>query len=74
VDTGCIVGFTKDVDYDIEFIGGIKKFCFERGLFTLRVLEPFTYNHYLQQVLARIIASAPSGRKQQPSEGSLWAD
>jgi uncharacterized protein (AIM24 family) len=24
VDTGCIVGFTKDVDYDIEFIGGIK--------------------------------------------------
>jgi uncharacterized protein (AIM24 family) len=24
VDTGCIIGFTKDVDYDIEFIGGIK--------------------------------------------------
>jgi uncharacterized protein (AIM24 family) len=21
---GCIIGFTKDVDYDIEFIGGIK--------------------------------------------------
>ena len=24
VDTGCIVGFTQDVDYDIEFVGGIR--------------------------------------------------
>jgi len=24
VDTGCIVGFTQDVDYDIEFVGGKK--------------------------------------------------
>jgi uncharacterized protein (AIM24 family) len=24
VSNGCIIGFTKDVDYDIEFIGGIK--------------------------------------------------
>ncbi|RXR19224.1 TIGR00266 family protein [Flavobacterium amnicola] len=39
VDTGCIVGFTKDVDYDIEFIGGIKNSIFGgEGLFyaTLR--------------------------------------
>ncbi|NQY07719.1 MAG: AIM24 family protein, partial [Flavobacteriaceae bacterium] len=28
VDTGCIVGFTKDVDYDIEFVGGIKNTIF----------------------------------------------
>ena len=34
VDTGCIVGFTKDVDYDIEFIGGIKNTIFGgEGLF-----------------------------------------
>jgi uncharacterized protein (AIM24 family) len=34
VDTGCIVGFTKDVDYDIEFIGGIKNSIFGgEGLF-----------------------------------------
>ena len=34
VDTGCIVGFTKDVDYDIEFIGGIKNSVFGgEGLF-----------------------------------------
>jgi len=39
VDTGCMVGFTKDVDYDIEFIGGIKNSIFGgEGLFyaTLR--------------------------------------
>jgi hypothetical protein len=49
VDTGCIVGFTKDVDYDIEFIGGIKNSIFWRRfiLCTLRALEPFTYNRYL---------------------------
>ena len=34
VDTGCIVGFTQDVDYDIEFIGGIKNSLFGgEGLF-----------------------------------------
>ncbi|HSP82302.1 MAG TPA: AIM24 family protein [Gillisia sp.] len=35
VDTGCIIGFTKDIDYDIEFIGGIK-FPFWRGRTFLR--------------------------------------
>ena len=28
VDTGCIVGFTSDVDYDIQFVGGIKNTLF----------------------------------------------
>src|SRR5437870_5332050 len=28
IDTGCIVGFTYDVDYDIQFIGGIKNTIF----------------------------------------------
>jgi hypothetical protein len=45
------VGFTKDVDYDIEFIGGIKNSIFGgEGLFhALAALELFTYNLYLQQ-------------------------
>lgn len=34
VDTGCVVGFTQTVDYDIEFIGGIKNTVFGgEGLF-----------------------------------------
>jgi uncharacterized protein (TIGR00266 family) len=28
VDTGCIVAFTKEVDYDIQFVGGIKNTLF----------------------------------------------
>jgi hypothetical protein len=47
------VGFTKDVDYDIEFIGGIKNSIFGgEGLFyatPFAALELFTYNLYLQQ-------------------------
>jgi uncharacterized protein (AIM24 family) len=52
VDTGCIVGFTKDVDYDIEFIGGIKNSIFGGEVCStppFEALEPFTYNLYLQQ-------------------------
>ncbi len=30
VDTGCIVGFSPTVDYDIEFVGGIKNTIFWR--------------------------------------------
>lgn len=39
IDTGCIVAFTKDVDYDIEFVKGVKNVIFGgEGLFyaTLR--------------------------------------
>jgi len=28
VDTGCIVAFTYGVDYDIQFVGGIKNTLF----------------------------------------------
>lgn len=39
IDTGCIVGFTQGVDYDIQFVGGIRNTIFGgEGLFyaTLR--------------------------------------
>ena len=39
VDTGCIVGFTNTIQYDIQFIGGIKNTLFGgEGMFyaTLR--------------------------------------
>ncbi|MEF3088169.1 AIM24 family protein, partial [Bacillus altitudinis] len=28
IDTGCIVAFTKGVEYDIQFVGGIKNTLF----------------------------------------------
>ena len=41
VDTGCLVGFTQTVDYDIEFVGGIKNTIFGgEGLFFASLIGP----------------------------------
>lgn len=75
VDTGCIVGFTKDVDYDIEFIGGIKNSIFGgEGLFYATLRGPGTI--YVQslpfsRLADRIIASAPKAGGSSRDEGSL---
>ena len=75
VDTGCIVGFTKDVDYDIEFIGGIKNSIFGgEGLFYATLRGPGTV--YIQslpfsRLADRIIASAPKAGGTSRDEGSL---
>ncbi|HNP32085.1 MAG TPA: TIGR00266 family protein [Flavobacterium sp.] len=75
VDTGCIVGFTKDVDYDIEFIGGIKNSIFGgEGLFFATLRGPGTV--YVQslpfsRLADRIIASAPRNGGSSREEGSL---
>ncbi|RTY88119.1 TIGR00266 family protein [Flavobacterium sp. RSP15] len=75
VDTGCIVGFTKDVDYDIEFIGGIKNSIFGgEGLFYATLRGPGTV--YVQslpfsRLADRIIASAPRAGGNSREEGSL---
>jgi uncharacterized protein (AIM24 family) len=75
VDTGCIVGFTKDVDYDIEFIGGIKNSIFGgEGLFYATLRGPGTV--YIQslpfsRLADRIIASAPKAGGSSRGEGSV---
>ena len=75
VDTGCIIGFTKDVDYDIEFIGGIKNSIFGgEGLFYATLKGPGTV--YVQslpfsRLADRIIASAPKSGGNSRDEGSL---
>lgn len=28
IDTGCLVAYTKDIDYDIQFVGGIRNTIF----------------------------------------------
>jgi len=41
VDTGCLVAFTQEVDYDIEFIGGIRNVLFGgEGIFFARLRGP----------------------------------
>lgn len=75
VDTGCIIGFTKDVDYDIEFVGGIKNTLFGgEGMFFATLRGPGTV--YVQslpfsRLADRIIASAPRSGGSGREEGSL---
>ena len=74
VDTGCLVGFTKDVDYDIEFVGGIKNTIFGgEGVFFATLRGPGTV--YVQslpfsRLAGRIYASAPQNGGNR-EEGSL---
>ena len=75
VDTGCIVGFTQDVDYDIEFIGGIKNTIFGgEGMFYATLRGPGAV--YIQSLPFgrlgdRIRASAPRSGGNSRDEGSL---
>ena len=75
VDTGCVVGFTKDVDYDIEFVGGIKNTVFGgEGLFFATLKGPGTV--YVQslpfsRLAGRVLALAPRTGGKTRGEGSL---
>ncbi|RZJ66871.1 MAG: TIGR00266 family protein [Flavobacterium sp.] len=75
VDTGCIVGFSSTVQYDIEFIGGIKNSIFGgEGLFFATLQGPgtvFVQSLPFSRLADRIIASAPRSGGSGRDEGSL---
>lgn len=49
IDSGCLVGFSSDIDYDFQFIGGFKNVLFGgEGLFLATVKGPGTV--YLQSL------------------------
>jgi len=72
IDTGCIVGFTGGVDYDIEFIGGIKNSIFGgEGLFFAILRGPgkvWIQSLPISRLASRILAYATYNRKE---EGSI---
>ncbi|WP_034059602.1 TIGR00266 family protein [Lacinutrix jangbogonensis] len=74
VDTGCIIGFTQSVNYDIEFVGGIKNTVFGgEGLFFAKLQGPGTV--YIQslpfsRLAGRVLASLPKGGNSK-GEGSI---
>ncbi|MGH1385585.1 TIGR00266 family protein [Kordia sp.] len=74
VDTGCIVGFTQDVDYDIEFVGGIKNTLFGgEGMFFATLKGPgivYIQSLPFSRLAGRIISSLPSGGGSK-GEGSI---
>jgi uncharacterized protein (TIGR00266 family) len=63
VDTGCVVAYTTDIDFDIQFVGGIKTALFGgEGLFFAVLKGPGTV--WLQslpfaRLASRIFAAAP---------------
>lgn len=63
VDTGCLVAFTKDVDYDIQMVKGIKSMLFGgEGLFYAKLTGPGTVwvqSMPLSRLANRIYQAAP---------------
>ncbi|WP_435138941.1 TIGR00266 family protein [Formosa sp. A9] len=74
VDTGCIVGFTKDVDYDIEFIGGIRNTVFGgEGLFFATLTGPgmvYIQSLPFSRLAGRVLSALPRGNNKK-GEGSI---
>jgi len=75
VDTGCLVALTQSVDYNIEFVGGIKNTLFGgEGLFFATLTGPGTV--WLQtlpfsRLADRIISKAPKAGGRRKGEGSI---
>ncbi len=75
IDTGCIIGFDHTVNYDIEFVGGIKNTLFGgEGLFFANLTGPGTV--YIQslpfsRLAKRVWAAAPKGGGKDKGEGSI---
>ena len=63
MDTGCVVAYTPDVDFDIQFVGGVKTALFGgEGLFFATLRGPGTV--WMQslpfaRLASRIFAAAP---------------
>jgi len=72
VDTGCIVAFTSDVNYDIQFVGGIKNTLFGgEGLFFATLTGPgkvWIQTLPISRLAGRILAYGTYKRKE---EGSI---
>lgn len=75
VDTGCIVGFTSGIEYDIQRAGGLKSMVFGgEGIFLATLRGTGTV--YLQslpfsKLADRILAHAPSAGGSNKGEGSV---
>lgn len=75
VDTGCIVGFTQQVDYNIEFVGGIKNTIFGgEGLFFATLRGPgvvYIQSLPFSRLAGKVWAAAPKGGGKDRGEGSI---
>lgn len=72
VDTGCVVAYTPGIDFDIEFVRGIKNFMFGgEGLFFARLQGPgkvWIQSLPISRLAGRIVQYGTYNRKE---EGSI---
>lgn len=72
IDTGCIVAYTRDIDYDIQFVGGIKNTIFGgEGLFFATLRGPgkvWLQTLPVSRLASRILSYGVGRRKE---EGSI---
>jgi uncharacterized protein (AIM24 family) len=72
VDTGCLVAYTSTVDYDIQFVGGIRNTLFGgEGLFFATLRGPgkiWLQTLPISRLASRVLAYGSYKRKE---EGSI---
>ncbi|TPN85203.1 TIGR00266 family protein [Aquimarina algicola] len=75
VDTGCIIGFSKGVHYDIEFVGGIKNTIFGgEGLFFATLTGPgvvYIQSLPFSRLANRVLSLATNAGGKSRGEGSI---
>lgn len=75
VDTGCIIGFTQNIKYDIEFVGGIKNSVFGGEGFFFATLEGpgevYIQSLPFSRLAGRVLSSAPQRGMVGKGEGSV---
>ncbi|MEM7163075.1 MAG: TIGR00266 family protein [Bacteroidota bacterium] len=75
VDTGCIVAFTQNVNYDIQFVGGIKNTIFGgEGLFFASLTGPgevWIQSLPFSRLANKVIQAAPQVGGKRKGEGSV---
>jgi uncharacterized protein (TIGR00266 family) len=75
VDTGCVVAFTPDVDFDIQFVGGVKTALFGgEGLFFATLRGPgkvWLQSLPLSRLANRIVAASQMGGGKGGEQGSV---
>lgn len=75
VDTGCLVAMTKDVNYDIQFVGGIKNALFGgEGLFLATLTGPgevWVQSLPFSRLASKVFAAAPHTGGFGKDEGSI---
>ena len=75
IDTGCIVAFTQEVDYDIQFVGGIKNTLFGgEGIFFAQLTGPgkvWIQSLPFSRLAGRVLRYAPGIGRGGKEEGSI---